>query len=64
MEVLKMSSLKTDFIVKILKVLISNISPDIKKLIQESIDKLDAKAKTTRNPFDDLLALVLKAIFD
>ena len=58
-----MPNLKLSIIVKILTALISNISPDVKQFISESIDKLDEKAKSTANPFDDLLVLFLKAIF-
>jgi len=58
-----MASLKMNIIVKILSALINNISPDVKQFINESIDKLDVKAQSTKNPFDDLLVLFLKAIF-
>ena len=58
-----MASLKMTVIVKFLTVLIGNISPDVKEFIKENIDKLDEKAKTTANPFDDLLVLFLRAIF-
>ena len=50
-----MANTKLSFIIRILSVLIKNISPDIKELIADSIEKLDIRAQSTKNQFDDLL---------
>ena len=59
-----MAKFKFSFVVKILSILITNISPDLKENISEAIRKLEVKAKATVNPFDDLLVELLKAILD
>ncbi len=56
-------NLKLALITKLLSALIDHISPDVKKLILESIDKLDVKAQATKNPFDDILVKLLQSIF-
>lgn len=37
-------------------------SPEIKALLCEKLDELAVKAKTTRNPFDDLLVRMAKGM--
>lgn len=59
-----MSNIKFFFYVKLLSALVNNLSPDIRKLIIESIDKLDAKAQSTKNKFDDILVDFLRVIFN
>ena len=56
--------IKFAFITKILSVLITSISPELKEGIREGLDRLDEKAKATKNKFDDLLVLLLKAVID
>ena len=56
-------NLKLALITKLLSALIDSISPDVKKFILESIDKLDVKAQATKNPFDDILVKLLQSIF-
>ena len=58
-----MANLKVAFFIKVISSLIKNISPDVKEFILDNINKLDEKAQTTKNPFDDLLVDFLKAIF-
>lgn len=59
-----MAKFNIKFVVKILSILITNISPELKQSIKDSLDKLEAKAKTTVNPFDDLIVSLLRAFFD
>ncbi len=59
-----MAKFKLSFLIKILSILITNISPELKEQISETIKKLEAKAKATVNPFDDLVVELLKAILD
>lgn len=59
-----MAKFNIKFVVKILSILITNISPELKQSIKDGLDKLEAKAKTTVNPFDDLAVSLLRAIFD
>lgn len=49
-------------IIKIIKEIIDNISPQIRVKIIEFLDKLEADAKVTPNPWDDLAVKVAKVI--
>lgn len=49
---------------RILEEIIKNMSPEIRKEIIEAVMKLDAKAKATVNPWDNLLVFLLKIILD
>lgn len=51
-----------DVLLKILGMLISVASPELRKMLEEWILEFEAKAKETDNPWDDMLAAVLKAI--
>lgn len=59
-----MADLKIAFLVKILETVLKSISPDLKTFIKDKIQELDTKSKATKNPFDDLLVLLLKIIFE
>jgi len=37
-------------------------SPEIKKIVCQKLDELEAKAKETKNPFDDLLVKMAKGM--
>jgi len=47
---------------KLLPVILTVVSPEIKKAIQEFASKLAVDAKKTPNPWDDVLAAILQSI--
>ena len=47
----------------LLKKIIDTISPQLREFIKETLIKMEAKAKETDNPLDDILVLVLKTLF-
>lgn len=57
-----MASIKIDFLVRMIKIIIAKVSPGLKKAIKKGILNLEVKAKSTENPFDDLLVELLKEI--
>ena len=50
-------------IMKMLPVIISQATPEIKNAIQAIINDLKKKAAATPNPFDDMLVSVIEAFF-
>ena len=48
---------------KLLKKIIETISPQLRDFIKEMLTKMEAKAKETDNPLDDILVLVLRVLF-
>lgn len=50
-------------ILELLSKLITGISPQIREEILEFLKKLEAKAKETPNPIDDIIVLCLRIIF-
>lgn len=57
-----MKGFSINFLVKLLAVIITMISPEIKDYLKKIISDLDEKSKATANPFDDLLVELLKGI--
>jgi len=49
---------------RILPSLIENMSPALREMIVSYIRELEKHAQKTENIFDDLLVVLLKAIFD
>jgi len=49
---------------RILPSLIENMSPALREMIVSYIKELEKHAQKTENIFDDLLVVLLKAIFD
>ncbi len=49
---------------RILPTLIENMSPALREMIVSYIRELEKHAQKTENIFDDLLVVLLKAIFD
>jgi len=49
---------------RILPTLIENMSPALREMIVSYIKELEKHAQKTENVFDDLLVVLLKAIFD
>jgi len=49
-------------IAKLVPLIINTISPELKRLLCDFCSSLEAKARTTSNPWDDILAQVLKGI--
>ncbi len=49
-------------LLKTLQIVLTAISPEIKTVITNAMNELEAKAKQTPNKFDDLLVMFLKAI--
>ena len=50
-------------LLELLKKIISTISPQLREFIKETLTKMEAKAKETDNPLDDVLVLVLRVLF-
>ena len=47
---------------KLIPLILATISPEIKTLMGDFIMSLDAKAKATSNPWDDMFVAILKEI--
>lgn len=50
------------WIAKLLGLVVKAVSPEIKTGAAELLDRLEAQAKKTANPFDDILVEMLKDI--
>jgi len=50
-------------LLKLLEKIINTISPQLREFIKETLTKMEAKAKETDNPLDDVLVLVLRILF-
>ena len=57
-----MAGINLNIISKLIQAVLTSISPDIKDALKETILKLETKAKSTKNPFDDLLVELLKLV--
>lgn len=53
-----------EWIMKVILLVISSATPDIKNSIVEWLDDLEVRAKATPNPIDDVLVGLLKTIFN
>jgi len=51
-------------LLELLKKIISTISPQLREYIKDMLTKMEAKAKETDNPLDDVLVLVLRILFN
>lgn len=51
-----------EILIKILVSAVQNATPAMRQALLEYLNEWEAKAKTTDNPFDDLLILILKAL--
>ena len=47
-------------IVEVLKALLMGMSPELRDEIKIALDKMEAKAKTTKLPFDDFAVMLLR----
>jgi hypothetical protein len=52
----------SNLFVPMLGLIIQNISPELKAEIREGVLRLETKAQQTKNPFDDLGVMFLKAM--
>lgn len=50
-------------ILKLLEKLLTGMSPKIREAILEFLKELEAKAKETPNPIDDIIVLLLRILF-
>lgn len=50
-------------ILKLLSKVLTGMSPKIRELILEFLRDLEAKAKETPNPIDDMVVLLLRILF-
>ena len=57
-----MSSFLSSLFVKILPLLLVNVTPDLRGVLVSFLDKLEQTAKQTKSPFDDILVSVLRAV--
>lgn len=53
-----------DFLLKLFSRLLVSASPTIKGFLKQLMDNLEAKAKATDNPIDDILVDLLKIILN
>lgn len=51
-----------DILIQLLKLILSAISPELRKWICEAMEDLEKKAATTPNPVDDILVAVLRKL--
>jgi len=51
-----------DILLKILRTILLAASPELREMVVEWVNLFEAKAKQTDNPWDDVLASILKAI--
>lgn len=49
-------------ITAMLTIILPNLSAELKAEIREAVARLEAKAAATKNPFDDLGVMLLKAM--
>ena len=61
---MNLNNLILSLIIKILPIIISNISPALRETVKQIVLELEKKAKTTQNPFDDMLVELLKVILN
>jgi len=54
--------MKMDWIIKLIKLLWSQVSPQLRELIVSFVKTLEEKAKETENEWDDLAISILKMI--
>lgn len=50
-------------LLKLLTKIIATISPQLREFIKDMLTKMEAAAKETDNPLDDILVLVLRILF-
>lgn len=50
-------------IIMIVRQLLKLISPHIREYLEKILPELEAKAKATPNPWDDILVAILKVMF-
>jgi len=53
----------TAVLLKLIRLVITNLSPQLLAFIREQIPTWEAKAKETPNPWDDLVVDLVKALF-
>lgn len=51
-----------EWIFRVIELVIGIVSPEIRTGVVELLDKLDEKAKQTKNPWDDMLVAMLRTI--
>ena len=51
-----------DWIIRILSLLLGQISGQLREAVKKALDELEEKAKGTANPLDDFFVRVLKII--
>lgn len=49
---------------RVLGAVVSGISPELRTLVKDNVAKWERWAKDSKNPFDDMLVAVVKAVFD
>lgn len=54
----------TKIIMAMLQIILPNLSAELKAEAKEAILRLETKARATKNPFDDLVVLLLKSLIN
>lgn len=49
---------------KILFMMFTRVSPELREWIKKELDVLEGKAKKTKNPFDDMFIAMLKTLLN
>lgn len=52
----------TKLLVRLLPMILSVVSPEIKQALVEFLDLMEERAKKTANPWDDMLVALLKRL--
>ena len=56
--------MKAFFLVKIAKMILTNMSPDLKNYVKQTVLDLEKKAQATKSPWDDLAIELIKMILN
>lgn len=51
-----------EWILRLLKLILSVASPELRKMLEQFLDQLEKQAKATKNPWDDILVALLRQL--
>jgi len=60
---MKIEKFAISLLLKLLPLIIPNISRVLREALVEAIEELEKKAQETKNPYDDMLVALLKELF-
>lgn len=53
-----------EWILRLITLIVGSASPELRKLIKDWVIELEARAKETPNPFDDVLVGLIKIVLN